>query len=168
MSYYNYWIKCNLINEKERNCRLNVKDISSLTGYRVYRDGELVKEIPYSFVTYFKDTEYTRGVDVEYCVTALYGDDESEPVCVTATITGVAETDSHDKFTISPNPTNGIVRIEGGTIAEMKVYNTLGQLVKTAQNTNEISLKGLPQGIYTLHVTDENGDAQAQKVVNMK
>lgn len=141
------------------------KDIASLTGYRIYRDGTLIKEIPYSFVTYFTDTEFTRETDVEYCVTAVYGEEESEPVCATATITGVGEAMADDAITLSPNPTNGIVQIDGTTAAEVKVYNVSGQLVKTVLNTNEINMKGLSQGIYTFFITDESGLVVAKKVV---
>lgn len=45
------------------------------------------------------------------------------------------------------------------------VYNTLGQLVKAVRNSNEINLKGLPQGIYTLYVTNEDGNHVIRKVV---
>ena len=165
MPYHNCWIKGELVNEDDKNSRQNAKDTCSPTGYRIYRDGELINEIPYSFVTYFKDTEYTRGFDVEYCVTALYGDEESEPVCVTAAITGNNEIASQEKITISPNPTIGIVHIEGETVAEVRVYNTLGQLVKTVKNTNEVDLKGLPKGIYTLRIACENGPDLSKKVV---
>jgi hypothetical protein len=45
------------------------------------------------------------------------------------------------------------------------VYNALGQLVKTVQNTNEISLEGLPQGVYLLRVTTEDGKVFSDQVV---
>ena len=166
-SYYvpcNFWLQV-YVNNSYDSKEIPIKEDPSLSGYRIYRDGELVKEIPYSFVTYFKDTEYTRGFDVEYCVTALYGDEESEPVCVTATITGANEIDSPEKFTISPNPTSGTVRIEGETIAEIKVYNTLGQLVKTVRNANEVDLKGMPKGVYSLSITEESGGVVLKKVI---
>ena len=135
-----------------------------ITDYRIYRDGLLIKEIPYGFVTYFIDTEFTRGVDVEYCVTAVYEDVESEPVYATVTMTGVNEA-GNDGITLSPNPTSGLIRIEGATAAEVRVYNTLGQLVKTAQNTNEVNLRGLPQGVYLLRITDEDGAVATKKLV---
>ena len=136
-----------------------------ITGYHIYRDGTLIKEIPYSFVTYFTDTEFTRETDVEYCVTAVYGDEESEPVCATAVITGVADEPENGGITISPNPTNGIVRIEGATVAEVQVYNVLGQRLNTMMNTNECDMEGLPQGIYTLRITDEHGFSVTKKVI---
>ncbi len=68
-------------------------------------------------------------------------------------------------ISISPNPTNDLVRIEGATVAEVQVYNTLGQLVKTIRNSNEVNLKDLPQGIYTVHVTNEEGNSVIRKVL---
>ena len=140
------------------------KNIASLTGYRIYRDGTLIKEIPYSFVTYFTDTEFTRETEVEYCVTAVYGEEESEPVCATATITGVGEAMADDAITLSPNPTNGIVRIDGATAAEVKVYNALGQLVKTVLNTNQIDMSQLHEGSYLLRITATDGRVHVGKV----
>lgn len=138
--------------------------VNQLTGYRVYRDGELIQEIPYSFVTYFTDTEFARGTDVEYCVTAVYGDEESESVCATATITGIGETVAEDGITVSPNPTHSLVRIEGVTIAEVQVYNAIGQLVKTIQNANEIDMNQLSEGIYLLRITATDGSLHSRKL----
>jgi len=70
-----------------------------------------------------------------------------------------------DGITVSPNPTRNLVHIEGATVAEVQVYNVLGQRLNTMMNTNECDLKGLPQGIYTLRITDENGSVVTKKVV---
>ena len=138
---------------------------NQLTGYRIYRDGQLIKEIPYSFVTYFTDTEFTKETDVEYCITAVYGEEESEPVCATATITGITEKPENDGITVSPNPTDGLVRIGGVEVAEVQVYNAIGQLVKFAQNSNEINLRDLPQGVYSLRITGDKGEITSKKIV---
>lgn len=63
------------------------------------------------------------------------------------------------------NPTKDLVRIDGLNPTEVQIYNTIGQLVKTVQNTNEISLEGLPQGVYLLRVSLEGGKVFADKVV---
>lgn len=159
--YYNLALSLTIVRSQQRE---NVTD-ATLTGYRVYREGTLIKEIPYSFVTYYTDTEFTRGFDVEYCVTAVYGDEESEPVCATVNITGVGAEYENDGITVLPNPTNGYAHIEGIEVAETMVYNTLGQLVKTFDDTNEINLKGLPQGMYLLQITDESGTIVTRKIV---
>ena len=41
----------------------------------------------------------------------------------------------------------------------------MGQQVKTVQNTNEVSLEGLPQGVYLMRVTLEGGKAFSDKVM---
>jgi hypothetical protein len=81
-------------------------------------------------------------------------------------LVGVEETETKASAAVlHPNPTTGLVRIEGENAKEVYVYNALGQLVKTVQNTNEISLKGLPQGVYLLRVTTKDGKVFSDKVV---
>ncbi len=78
---------------------------------------------------------------------------------------GVEETEANAFATLQPNPTTGLVSVTGETATEVQVFNPLGQLVKTVQNTNEISLEGLPQGVYLLRVTTEDGKVFSDKVV---
>ena len=66
---------------------------------------------------------------------------------------------------VYPNPTTGIIHIEGENASEVRVFNMLGQVVKTIQNTNEVSLEGLPQGVYLLRVTMEGGKVFSDKII---
>jgi len=66
---------------------------------------------------------------------------------------------------LHPNPTTGLIAIEGEKTTEVQVFNPLGKLAKTFQNTNEVSLEGLPQGVYLLRVTTEGGKVFSDKVV---
>ena len=66
---------------------------------------------------------------------------------------------------LHPNPTNGFVHIEAEDVKEIQVFNQLGQCLKTAQDTNEVCLEGLPQGLYLLRVTLEDGNVFSDKVV---
>ena len=77
----------------------------------------------------------------------------------------IEENEGEASSKLHPNPTTGIVRIEGEKASEVQVFNALGQLVKTVQNTNEVSLEGLPQGVYLLRVTLEDGKTFSDKVV---
>ena len=77
---------------------------------------------------------------------------------------GIEENEANS-VNLHPNPTSGIVHIEGVEATEVQVFNTIGQLVKTIQNTNEVSLEGLPQGVYLLRVTTEDGKVFSEKVV---
>ena len=76
----------------------------------------------------------------------------------------IEENDSDFAVTCSPNPANDHVYINGTETVEVKVFNTLGQLVKTVQGTNEISVAGLPEGVYVLRITDEKGNAFTERV----
>lgn len=119
------------------------------------------------------ETEYTDSYSgsgqLNYHVLAVYSDGETSKsynIVYCEQSEGVDENEAeNDVITISPNPTNAFVRIEGVTVAEAQVYNTMGQLVKTMENTNEINLKGFPQGVYLLRITDEKGTATTRKVV---
>ena len=102
----------------------------------------------YHVLAVYSDGETSKSYNIVYCE-QTEGIDENEDV----------------GFTLSPNPTSGLVRIEGATAAEVRVNNALGQLLKTAQNTNEVNLRGLPQGMYLLRITDENGATATRKIV---
>jgi hypothetical protein len=68
-------------------------------------------------------------------------------------------------LSVYPNPTNGVVRIEGVVADEVQVYNSLGQLVKTVLGANEIDLSGLVVGVYMLRITDVDGRSHLVRVV---
>lgn len=78
----------------------------------------------------------------------------------------IDESDAETNITLSPNPTSGLVRIGGGKAEEIQVYNSLGQWVKTYRNCNEIDLSNLPEGVYTLRISSEEG-CTAKRVVKM-
>ena len=65
---------------------------------------------------------------------------------------------------VYPNPASETVRIEGIGPAEVQLHNALGQLVKTVENTNEINVAGLPQGVYLLRIRDEEGKVFTAKL----
>ena len=72
----------------------------------------------------------------------------------------------HDnELTVYPNPAYNLVRINGVEAAEVQVYNTLGQLVKTVRGTNEIDLSGLVEGVYLLRIRDAVGKNHVARVM---
>ena len=58
---------------------------------------------------------------------------------------------------VYPNPATDIVHIDGVNVVEVKIYTTLGQLVKTVMESNEVVVSDLPEGIYLLHIIDDGG-----------
>ncbi|MBQ4399029.1 MAG: T9SS type A sorting domain-containing protein [Bacteroidales bacterium] len=69
-----------------------------------------------------------------------------------------------ESVSLYPNPASDIVRVKGATAIEVKIYNSLGQLVKTVENTNEINLASLPQGVYLLRIADAEGRNHTARV----
>ena len=65
---------------------------------------------------------------------------------------------------IYPNPVSETVSIEGLEPAEVQVYNTLGQMVKTVKDSHEINMAGLPQGVYLLRIADAEGNIYTNKI----
>ena len=64
-----------------------------------------------------------------------------------------------------PNPASQTVYIEGVEAKEVLVYNALGQMVKSVQNTNEVSLEGLVQGVYLVRITSIDGSIFTNRLV---
>ena len=63
-----------------------------------------------------------------------------------------------------PNPVTEAIHIEGFEAAEVQVYNTLGQLVKTVCDANEINVAGLVEGVYLVRILDAEGRAYTNRV----
>ena len=74
------------------------------------------------------------------------------------------EENKDSEISVYPNPVRDRVVIEGIEVAEVDVYNALGQLVKTVQNTNEINVSDLMEGIYLLRITAADGKCYTNRV----
>ena len=74
------------------------------------------------------------------------------------------EENKDSEIAVYPNPVRDRVVIEGIEVAEVEVYNALGQLVKTVQNANEINVNGLAEGIYLLRITATDGKVYTNKI----
>jgi hypothetical protein len=70
--------------------------------------------------------------------------------------------------TVYPNPTTGLVTINGTDLKQAEVLNTLGQHVATTTGEGEtlqVDISGLPAGVYFVNVTDKDGRKCVRKVV---
>lgn len=81
------------------------------------------------------------------------------------TYTAVEEIQSNETMIIYPNPTNGIVNIDGYEIIEVKVYNVFGQLVKKT-NENVIDLSRQNAGLYIIKIQTQLGIITKQIIRN--
>ncbi len=109
-----------------------------LTGYRVYRNGNEIAEIPDIQLTEYSDFLTVQGV-YHYYVTSLYGEYESPQSNIQTVIFSSVEDDAvkPDKTFLRqnyPNPFNPVTHIDfylskAGRV-ELDVFNVKGQLIK--------------------------------------
>ena len=75
---------------------------------------------------------------------------------------------SHIQISVYPNPAKEKVTIDGIEVAEVQVYNALGQVVKTVRNSNEISVENMARGVYLLRISDVNGTTKTKRITVTK
>ncbi|MBE6336049.1 MAG: T9SS type A sorting domain-containing protein [Lentimicrobiaceae bacterium] len=132
---------------------------NKLTGYRVYANNEIVKEIKEPYIVCYFDTEFESANDTEYCVTAVYGDVESEPLCVEHV--SVDDIAYSSRLEIYPNPANDFVTI--------KTHNNIGDLITISDISGrmliteevtaddiQINIADLVKGLYIIKVGDKS------------
>ena len=100
---------------------------------------------------------YTPNNDIDY-TTEIYNFFAS---CMTPT--GVGEI-AFPTVTVFPNPVNDILHVEAENIANIQVYNALGQLMATTTNT-DIPVSSYSEGLYTVSVTFADGRVLTRKVM---
>lgn len=105
-------------------------------------------------------------------VTGHLGDADFWVVKLSSGITGVEDTPVRESSALSifPNPTSGLIRItlDREAIPVQAVLTDMsGKLLyaKTIDDAGYLDVSGLPSGVYTLTVTDQNGIRYSGKVV---
>ena len=131
-------------------------------SYTVYRNGIEIGETT--------ETSYTDEVFSEihftYCVVAHHHLGSSVPECIDVMAEMDIEETSYE-FVVYPNPVSGTLHIDGGNAEySYMLYNGMGQVVSSgkAQGTEHISVDGMTQGIYFLHLTSGT-QVRIEKVV---
>lgn len=121
------------------------------------------------------DQSFEMIPDEGYMVQDVYVDGNSMGPITSYTFTNVtADHDIYVSFTpllgieesnvvyemVYPNPTTGLVTIHCKGMTEIKVYNTLGELVKCLNvgknETEQIDLSDLPNGLFILQTLNES------------
>jgi hypothetical protein len=118
-------------------------------NYTIMRNGIAIGQTARTI--YVDETDMT--INYTYCVIAEYAEGSSNPECVIVDLTSIEESD--DTFTLYPNPTNGILYINGGDSEFTYVlYNGMGQIVANgkAQGTEQISVENLTKGVYFIRL----------------
>ena len=131
-------------------------------SYTVFRNGVEIAEVT---ETTYTDEVYSE-IHFTYCVVVNYRQGSSVPECIDV----MAELDVEENantFAIYPNPVSGTLHIDGGNAEySYMLYNGMGQVVASgkAQGAEHISVDGMTQGIYFLHLTSGT-QVRIEKVV---
>jgi hypothetical protein len=150
----------------------NLHHFKVLRSTGAYKDEVLVAEIPYdgnNSYEYFDNTyDLIQSEYVYYSVNCVYirGEEqcESEWWDVGFWITDIEE-NTDKNIDVYPNPTNGLLNIEGQGMMHISVSNMLGQrLMETsAEGDVTLDLNRYESGFYILRVETANG-VTVQKV----
>jgi uncharacterized repeat protein (TIGR03803 family) len=86
------------------------------------------------------------------------------------TAVGIQELQHNQLGSVYPNPSNGILIIELTELKETKLtlYNMMGDLVfhKTIQDKSIVDLSEFTNGIYTLHLKNDNGTTTTKLILH--
>ena len=75
----------------------------------------------------------------------------------------------NNAYNIYPNPTTGMVTVEGENIDYIAVYNSVGQLIKVVKTQeNNVDMSACENGVYFFNVVDNEGENSIQRVVVAK
>ena len=132
------------------------------TNYIISRNGI---EIGQTTEPTYVDEVYTEYF-YTYCVVAEYSQGVSTPECVVVKSELGVEEDMAE-FSVYPNPVSGTLHIDGGNAEySYTLFNGMGQVVANgkAKGAEHISVDGLTQGVYFLHLTSGT-QVRVEKVV---
>ena len=92
-------------------------------------------------------------------------DNEEVIIPLTLTVTGenVNET-AASAFNVYPNPTTGMVTVEGENISAVAIYSAAGQLINVVRDTR-IDMSGFGAGVYFFNIIDSANNTTVQRVV---
>ena len=110
------------------------------------------------------DEEYTTTGDYSrFCGYNRYGCDSTEVLHLIVNLS-IDDKDGMIDVKVYPNPTQGIVNLDGVEIRRIAVLDQVGRTVATFDDTNRIDISDLPAGIYTLYLQTSAGDTTRRVV----
>jgi len=126
--------------------------LDDLKGFNIYRDDELIQTINSPELFTYEDENCSAG-EHTYYVTALYYGINEESTPSNKVVLGGATSVQEELFapwTIGPNPTSGICRVQGSKeIEKVEVYNSMGTLVLTKfGDVRELDFSTYASGCY--------------------
>jgi len=153
---------------EEHQVNLNWETLESdgLIGFDIYRNEELIDQVPPSTVLFSDNTAELEDGDYNYCVVPIYPSVCTlEDQCFETYISNVGIVDYKDHIVVYPNPANNVINIIGDRVSTLKMYNNIGQLILTQQHTNTINVSTLQNGLYLLTFETSTGQTTQKKII---
>jgi hypothetical protein len=150
----------------------NTANLNHFNIYRsilVVKEAELVAEVPFTGANEYEYFDLTNEQgDYEYAVTAVYVRGSEQCESEVESIGNLIVTHVDENFAnahIFPNPTNGLLNIEGQGTMHISVNNLLGQKLQetTAEGNTVLDLSRFESGMYLVRIEDER-EVMVQKV----
>lgn len=145
------------------NVTANLDHFNIYRSILVTKESELIAEVPYTGAnTYeFFDNNNEHG-EYEYEVTAVFvrGSEQCESeVEGIGNLIVTAVNENTANINVYPNPTNGLLNIEGQGTMHISVSNLLGQALQetTASGNTTLDMSRLEAGMYLIRIERENG-----------
>ena len=76
---------------------------------------------------------------------------------------GIDEISAETK--VYPNPMSNVLHIESNNVQDVIIFNAVGQQVLFVENTNEINVENLNEGLYFVKICDMKGNSIVKKIV---
>jgi hypothetical protein len=92
---------------------------------------------------------------ISVTVTGSNGCITSDEVIITVIPGANVETERANKFSVYPNPSNGIINIDGDNIEIINIYDCLGREILSTNRT-QIDITNLNNGVYTIVISGES------------
>ena len=138
----------------------------NLSGYKIMKDGMLLETLQHPLFEY-TDLDVDFDETHVYIVIAVFDDGcerASEPLSVTVHWDAVQENVKEAK--VYPNPANNLLHVEGAGLAQVEVFNIMGQSVlRVGENFEAIDISRLQNGIYFVRLKTNDGEKTVKLVV---
>ena len=152
--------------EHQVNLSWEALESDGLIGFDIYRNDMLIDQLPPATVSYSENTAELEDGDYKYCVIPVYPSICSlDEKCFETYISNVGITKYKDHIMVYPNPAKDFINITGDRVAELRIYNNIGQLILTQYNKNEINISGLTNGLYILTIETITGHTTQKKLI---
>ena len=150
--------------EGERGALVTWTNPEGATAYKVYVDDELLGTVGDQPIFIGFEGEHNGTYTIG--IVAVYEDGESQMATVDFEWLFDAVEETEMTTAIYPNPTTGSFVIENANMAQVEIYNLVGQKVYEAQgDVISVDASNWNKGMYLVNIKNQNGSMETRKLM---